>query len=126
MGGGDHVGSGGVDLGVDGEGCGIERPGALDDGALVVDQQEILDPDLAEAHAERVHPEVVRQLGVARGDVPGRPLTEPEPTEQAEGGGQALLAVPTLLLDGAELRKGVREPIGWHETSVRAFVPVSP
>ena len=43
--------------------------------------------------AERVHPEVVEQLRVPRGDVAGHALVEPELPEQAERGGQALLAV---------------------------------
>ena len=81
----------------------VERPVALDHLALVVDQQEVLDLNLTEVHAERVDPEGVGQLGVAGGDVAGRALAEAELAEQAEGGGQALLAMAPLLLDGAEL-----------------------
>ena len=36
-------------------------------------------------------------LGVARRDVPGRAFAEAELSEEPEGGGQALLAVPALV-----------------------------
>ena len=57
---------------------------ALDDLALVVDEEQVGHPDVAEVHAERVDPEVVEQLGVAGGDVAGDALVEPELAEQAE------------------------------------------
>ena len=41
VGGGDHVGPGGVDLGVDGEGSGVDRPPAFDDLAVVVEEDEV-------------------------------------------------------------------------------------
>ena len=121
-----HVGPGGVDLRVDDEGGQVERPGALDHLARVVDQHEVADPDLAEAHAERVDPEVVGALGVPGGDVAGGALVEAEPPEEAEGGGQALLAVAALLLHALESREGVGNALRRHGSSVRAFVPVSP
>ena len=60
---------------------------------------------MAEAHAERVHPEVVEPLGVAGGDVAGDALLEAELAEEPEAGGEALLAVQALLLDGLVLRE---------------------
>ena len=80
----------------------------------VVHEQNVPDPDLLEVHAERVDPEVVVELGVAGGDVPGRTLVEAEVPEQAEGGGEPLLAVPPLLFDAAELRERVRCAVGRH------------
>ena len=74
VGGRDHVGPGGVDLRVDDERGLVHRPVALDDLAVVVDEDQVLDPDLLEVHAERVHPEVVEPLGIAGGDVPGDAL----------------------------------------------------
>ena len=59
-----------------------------------------------EAHPERVHPEVVEALGVAGGDVAGDALVEAEPPEEAEAGGEPLLAVQALLLDGRRTRAG--------------------
>ena len=59
---------------------------------------------MAEAHAERVDPEVVGQLGVTGGDVPGHALAEAEAAEQAQGAGQALLAVQAFLLHGGKDR----------------------
>ena len=44
-------------------------------------------------------------LGVAGGDVAGDALVEAELAEQPERGGQPLLAVQALLLDGVELRQ---------------------
>ena len=85
---------------------------------LVVDQQQVLDADLPEAHADRIDPEVVGALGVARGDVAGGALGEAEPPEEAEGGGQSLLSIPALLFHALELREGVRRALGWHTTSV--------
>ena len=85
----------------------LTRPGALDDLALVVDQEQVAHPDLLEAHAERVHPEVVGQLGVAGGDVAGDALVEAEVAEEPEAGRQALLAVAALVLDRLERRQGV-------------------
>ena len=106
VGGGDHVGAGGVDLRVDDEGGGVDRHVALDHLPLVVDQDEVGDPDVAEVHGEGVHPEVVGALGVAGGDVPGHPLVEAELGEEAEAGRQPLLAVQAVLLGRVELATG--------------------
>ena len=84
VGGRDHVGPGGVDLRVDRERGAVDRRVALDDLALVVDQDQVGDPDVAEVHAERVDPEVVEVLGVAGRDVAGDALVEAEPAEQPE------------------------------------------
>src|SRR5882757_10243198 len=81
----------------------IHRQIALDDLAVVAHQQQVADADVPEVHAERVHPEVVGQLGIARGDVPGDALVEAETTKEPERGGEVLLAVEPLLLDRAAL-----------------------
>jgi len=44
-------------------------------------------------HAERIDPEMIEVLGVTGGDVPRDAFIESEAREQAEGGGEALLAV---------------------------------
>ena len=79
----------------------VERPLALDDRALVADEQQVADPDVAEVHAERIDPEVVGQLGVAGGDVAGHALVEAESAEESEGRGEVLLSVQPFLFDGA-------------------------
>ena len=56
-------------------------------------------------HPERVDPEVIGVLGVARRDVAGDALVEAELPEQAERGGEALLAVQALFLDRVERRQ---------------------
>ena len=121
MGGGHHVGAGRVDLGVDGEGGPVDRHVPLDHLALVVDQDEVGDPDVTEVHAEGIDPEVVEALGVAGGDVPGHPLVEAELGEEPEPGGQALLAVEPLLLGRVERH------VGWelHDLGHR-FLLLSP
>ena len=70
---------------------------------LVVDEDEVACTRIClKLIAERVHPEVVEQLRVPGGDVTGHALVEPELPEQAERGGEALLAVVALVLDGVE------------------------
>ena len=126
VGGRHDVGAGGVDLRVDHERRRVQRPVALDDLALVVHEEQVLDPDVLEVHAERVDPEVVGQLGVAGGDVAGRALVEAEGPEDAEGGGEALLAVPALVLDACRT-SGTGAGCGrspWRRVS--AVVPVGP
>ena len=113
------VGTRRVQRGVDGERGGVHAAVALDDLALRVHEEQVGHADVAEAHAERVHPEVVEPLGVTGGDVPGDALLEAELAEEPEPGGQALLAVLALLLDGVELRQvpafvaAGRSAIGW-------------
>lgn len=116
--GGHDVGSGGMDLRVDHERCDVERPVALDDLAPIVHEQQVLHPDLLEVHAQRVDPEVVEQLGVPGGDVTGHALVETEVPEQAERGGEPLLAVATVVLDVVEHRAHVRGAIRDHAGSV--------
>ena len=69
-------------------------------------------------HAERVHPEVVGELRVACGDVPGHTLVEAELTEQPERGGEVLLAVHALLGDIALLREQRRNVAARHLLSL--------
>ena len=109
MGGGDHIWTRRVDLRVDHERRAIERPVALDDLAQIVHEDEVLDPDVLEVHPQRVHPEMVEAFGIACGDVSGDALVEPETTEQPKRGGEALLAMPALVLGACVLRKRVRE-----------------
>ena len=111
VGGRHDVGAGGMDLRVDGEGGGVDRPVAVDHLAAVVDQDEVLHPDEFEAHPERIDPEVVGPLRIPCRDVSGEPLVESELSEQPEGGGETLLAVPALVLDVVERRETWREAI---------------
>ena len=52
VGGSHHIGTRRVDLGVNGEGGGVDRPVALDHLAVVVDQDQVGHPDVTEVHAE--------------------------------------------------------------------------
>ena len=104
VGGGDDVGSGLVDRGVDHERGPVDRVRAVHDVAVVVDQDEVADADVAKADAERVDPEVVGELRIAHRDVAGDALAESEPTEDPQRAGELAAAVVALLLDGRERR----------------------
>jgi hypothetical protein len=107
-----HVRTGRVHRRVDDEPGPVHRPVPVPHGALVVDQDQVGHPQVPERRAERVHPEHVRVLRVAHGDVPGHSLAEAEPAEHPQRSGQLLLAVPALVLDGVEDRRsGQREPL---------------
>src|SRR5215472_10359708 len=75
---------------------------AFDDCAFRIHEDQIGSANLRKMHAKRIHPEMVGALRIARGDVPGHAFVETELGKQAEGGGQALLAVAALLLWGCE------------------------
>src|SRR6516162_1462215 len=87
---------------MDGEAGGIDRACADHDFAGVRHEYEIRDAHVSEAHPERVDPEVVGELGVARRDVASNALRESEAAEEAKRAGQSLLAMEALLLDGGE------------------------
>ncbi len=111
VGGGDHIGAGGVHGGVDHERRSVDRLGAVDDLTVVVDEDQIALADVAEAHPERVHPEHVGILGIADGDVAGDAFAEAELAEDAQCAGEVGLAVVALVLDVVERRDAV-EPDG--------------
>ena len=98
MSGGHDIGTGGVDLRVNGEGGAVDRVVPFHDFAPVIHQNKVGGADLAEVHAEGVDPEMVGTFGIAGGDVAGDAFIESKTREQAEGSGQALLAMPALLL----------------------------
>ena len=102
---GDDVGPRRVDRRVDHERRPVHRTPAVDDLPVVVDEDEVADLHVAEALDERVDPEVVRELGVAHGDVSGDALAEAAAAEDAQRTGELLLAVEALLLDGGERRR---------------------
>ena len=102
---GDDLGSGLVDRRVDHERRPVDRGVALDDLALVVDEEQVARPHLAEALAERVDPEVVGALRIADRDVPGDALGEAEPAEDAQRAGELGLAVGPLVGDVVERRR---------------------
>ncbi|GAA3117739.1 hypothetical protein GCM10020254_75760 [Streptomyces goshikiensis] len=103
--GGDHVGAGGVDRGMDHEPGPVDRAPAVADRPLVVDEDQVADPDVPEGHAERVDPEHVRVLRVPHGDVSRDPFGETEPAEDAAGAREPLLAVLALLRRVLEHRR---------------------
>src|SRR5215510_14755854 len=82
----------------------------------MVDQDQVGDANLAEIHAEGVDPEMVLLFGVARGDVPRDAFVKPEFGEEAEGGGQPLFPMLSLLLDRIESRRHRQiERAGWGD-----------
>ena len=71
----------------------------------VVDEDEVPHADELEVHTQRVDPEMVEQFGIACGDVARHTFVESELPEQAEGGREALLAVPAFVVDVVEFRE---------------------
>src|SRR5437764_7582413 len=108
-----------MDLRVDGEGGRVDGVVTLHDLALVVHQDEVAHPDVAEVHAEGVDPEVVGTLRIPRRDVAGDPLVEAEPREETERGRQTLLAVQPVVLDRVELRRQGEPRLRHLDTSTR-------
>ena len=100
---------------------------AVDDVARVVDEDQVADLDVAEAVRERVDPEVVRELRVASGDVPGHALAEADPPEDPQRAGELLLAVQTLLLDASRTSAARRVATVFAVSSTPSIVrtPVS-
>jgi hypothetical protein len=93
-----------VDLIVNRKGRDVDRSRTFDDIAVLIDTDEVGGFDLAETHAERIDPERVGELRVARRDVACDPFAEAERGEDAEAAGKALLAVLPLLGGSAEHR----------------------
>ena len=88
--------------------CGaIDRSRPIDHVAVVIDQQQVADPYVAEAHPERVDPEVVGEFGIPDGDVTGHTFAEPDPSEDPQRAGQLLLAMKALVLNSRERRRAV-------------------
>src|SRR5262245_47628757 len=100
---------------MNGESGDIDHALTFDDRALVIDQNQIRDANPAEAHAERVDPEMIRPLRVARRDVSGRPFIEPVDREETKGRRQSLFAMQSFLFDAAEGRR--RRQSEWFSRS---------
>lgn len=102
---GVDVGSRLVDLAVDHERGFVEEPvlAAVEDVALLVDQNEVGFVDQAEGVAEWVHPEAVRVYRVAHCNVTCYSFVESVFAEDAEGGGEAAFEVVALFVRVVEL-----------------------
>ena len=73
----------------------------------MIDEDQVRDSDLAEVHAERIHPEVIGEFRITRRYVPGDPLIKTEAREEAKGGGQTLFAMaPFFCGRGEHGRRG--------------------
>ena len=84
MRGGNNVGARRVDLGVNGEGRGVDGPGSFEHGARVVDKDKVSNADLFEAHTERIDPEAIRMLRVAGGDMTRNSFVKTELAEDTK------------------------------------------
>ncbi|SKG99291.1 Uncharacterised protein [Mycobacteroides abscessus subsp. massiliense] len=94
---GDHVRSRLVDLGVDAERRPVHGPTPGDHVAVVIDLNQIGHRDVAEVHAEGVHPKRVSEFRVADRDVSGHPFRETESPENPERSRQLTQSAFTLL-----------------------------
>src|ERR1700733_2223743 len=65
--------------------------------ALLVHQDQVADLDMCERNGERIDPEVVRELRVARANVAGDTLIKAETAKQAQRCREPFLAVSALL-----------------------------
>src|SRR2546422_10087979 len=81
-----------------------------DDLAPVVDQNQIAHLNERERHADRVDPEVIVMLRVARGDMAGDTVLVSVQGEHAQRGRQPFLAMPTLRFHRIER--------GWNEVDL--------
>jgi hypothetical protein len=110
--GGDHVRARGVNARVNGEGGEIDFRTAFDDSASVIHKNQVGRANLAEVHTEGIHPEMIKPLWIARGDVAGDAFIKAEAREEAKGSGEALFAMAALLGrsgKGGRARNAVRE-----------------
>ncbi|GDY63408.1 hypothetical protein SAV14893_028010 [Streptomyces avermitilis] len=98
VGDGHDVGAGGMHLGVHGECRLVDVVAALDHLPRGVHHHKITHGHMLERHSERVDPEAVAVLGIARGDVAGDPVLESEPPEEPQGAGQPFLAMRALVV----------------------------
>jgi hypothetical protein len=98
----DHIGASLVDLAMNGKGRDVHRSGTFDDIALAVDADEVRGLYEAEVHPERIDPESVRKLRIARCDVAGHSLAEAIGRKDSEATGETLLPVLPFLGDSGE------------------------
>lgn len=97
VGGGDRVGASGVDLGVDGEGCGVYGAIAVEDLAAGVDQDQIRYANMTEVHAKGIDPKTMGIFRVAGGNVSGDAFIEAVAGKESKGGGEPLFAVQSFV-----------------------------
>src|SRR5580658_5326353 len=102
MGGGDGVRPRMMHARMNGKGRLIHRVLPFNHIALVITADEVRDADLAEVNAKTVQPESVGELRIARGDVSGDALIEPELREQTKCRSQPLFAMQALLTHGGK------------------------
>src|SRR5215472_10645805 len=116
VGGGDHIGAGGVNARMNSKSGEIHFRVAFDNLAGVIHQNQIGNANLAEVHTEGIHPETIEALRIARGDVAGDAFIKSKFGEEAKSGGQTLLAM-TALLGGRSENGRARKAI--HESTAR-------
>src|SRR5712675_805029 len=108
----------------------VQRMLALHHFAFSVHQHQIRNANLAEVHAKRIHPEMIRAIRIARRDVPGNAFVETKFREQAKRSRQPLFAMPAFLFNAGELgrsgktrilyRRGSHLYLQEKENSIRA------
>jgi hypothetical protein len=79
-----YVGTGGVDAGMDGKGCLIDRLVSLNNLTLVINEKQVADADETEVHPEGIDPKAIAVFWIAGGDVSGDAFTKAEPSKQAK------------------------------------------
>ena len=72
----DGVGARGVHARINRERRGVDRMTTLDHLAVMIAADQVRDGNLTEVNPEAVHPEGVRELRIARGDMTGNAFIE--------------------------------------------------
>src|SRR5437588_7639278 len=98
---------------------GVQYPIAFDDATVVVYAQEVGRADVTEVHAVRIHPESVRVLGIASGDVAGYAPVKAMHREDPECGSEVLFPVHSLFLGRTEHRRVGEDHSGWSDAGIK-------
>jgi hypothetical protein len=78
---------------------------AMNDFAMMIDQQQVTHTHMAKAQTKWVHPKVISEFGVTNGDVSSDAFTKTHAPKNTQSAGKARLAIGALFFDIVE---------GWH------------
>jgi hypothetical protein len=115
---GNHIRASRVNARVDGKRREIDFGMAFDNFAVMIHQHKIGNANLAKVQTERVDPEMIEPLRIARSDVAGNAFIKAKARKEAKGCGEALFAVTALLGrigENGRARDAVHEgAVGWR------------
>jgi hypothetical protein len=106
MSGSNDIGTRMVNARVNRESRDVDRIIALDNFALGIHQDQVGSADMPKVDSEGIDPEMIGPLGISSGDVSGDTFVVTKFSEQAKGGGEALLSVAAFLFWSRKFRWG--------------------